>query len=146
MPERPLATVGALVVGPSARVLIIQTHKWRGKWGVPGGKIEYGERVSGALKREFLEETGLTLTDIYWGPVQEAVESPEFHRSAHFILLNFVARTESEEVTLNEEAQAYTWVSPEKALRYDLNAPTRQLVTFYLEHQPLEKRLTCLPH
>ena len=143
MPEHPLATVGALVVGPSERVLLVQTHKWRGKWGVPGGKIEYGETVRRALEREFLEETGLTLTDIYWGPVQEAVESPEFYKSAHFILLNFVARTEREEVALNEEAQAYTWVSPERALSYDLNAPTRRLVAFYLAH-PIES-LSCLP-
>ncbi len=144
MPEYPLATVGALVVGPSERVLIIKTHKWRGKWGVPGGKIAYGERMTRALKREFLEETGLTLTDIYRGPVQEAVDSAEFYKDAHFILLNFVARTKSEEVTLNEEAEVYTWVSPERALTYDLNTPTRRLVTFYLEH-PLET-LPCLPH
>ena len=80
MPEYPLVTVGALVVGPSERVLIIQTHKWKGMWGVPGGKIEYGETVEQALRREFLEETGLTLTDIYQGPVQEAVESLEFYK------------------------------------------------------------------
>ena len=139
MPEYPLATVGALVVGPSGRVLIIQTHKWRGAWGVPGGKIEYGERMEGALRRELLEETGLTLTEIAWGPVQEAVESDEFYKPAHFILLNFIALTESEEVRLNEEAEAYTWVSPERALRYDLNTPTRKLVEFYLEHLPSEK-------
>ena len=144
MSDYPLATVGALVVGPSERVLIIQTHKWRGKWGVPGGKIEYGERITQALKREFLEETGLTLTDIYQGPVQEAVESAEFYKSAHFILLNFIAGTENEEVTLNEEAEAYTWVSPERALNYDLNTPTRKLIEFYLE-RPLEA-LPCLPH
>ena len=139
MPERPLATVGALVVGPSERVLIIQTHKWRGMWGVPGGKIDYGESVEHALRREFLEETGLTLTDIYQGPLQEAVESNEFYKPAHFILLNFIARTESEEVRLNEEAQAYTWVSPERALNYDLNTPTRKLVEFYLEYHLLKE-------
>ena len=146
MPEYPLATVGALVVGPSRRVLIIQTHKWKGTWGVPGGKIEYGETMIKALKREFLEETGLTLTDIYWGPVQEAVESSEFYKKAHFILLNFIALTEQEEVTLNEEAEAYTWVSPERALTYDLNTPTRKLLEFYLAHLPLEEHLICLPH
>ena len=101
MPEYPLATVGALVVGPSKRVLIIKTHKWRGKWGVPGGKIDYGETMRRALKREFLErkKRGLTLSEIYWGPVQEAVESSEFYKSAHFILLNFIAVSEREEVT-----------------------------------------------
>ncbi len=145
MPEYPLATVGALVVGPSKRVLIVKTHKWRGKWGVPGGKIDYGETMRRALKREFLEETDLTLSEIYWGPVQEAVQSSEFCKSAHFILLNFIAVSEREEVTLNEEAEAYTWVSPERALTYDLNAPTRKLIEFYLQHRPLEK-LSCLPH
>lgn len=124
-------------------MLLIRTHKWRGLWGVPGGKLEYGETLKAALMREFLEETGLTLGTIYWGPVQEAVRSPEFYKDAHFILLNFVALTESTAVTLNDEAQAHVWATPEAALTMNLNTPTRALVQFYLAHQPLEG-LTCL--
>lgn len=144
MPEYPLATVGALVVGPSARVLLIQTHKWRGAWGVPGGKVEYGEMLRQALVREFREEAGLELTRVYWAPVQEAVHSAEFYKPAHFILLNFIAFTDHETVTLNDEAEAHVWTSPENALTYDLNTPTRVLVEFYLAHQPAEEHLTCL--
>jgi len=140
----PLATVGALAVGPSGRVLLIRTHKWRDTWGVPGGKIHYGETLKEALRREFLEETRLNLTRIHWGPVQEAVRSPEFYRDAHFILLNFIARTEDETVTLNDEAQAHVWVTPEEALTYPLNTPTRALVDFYLAHLPPEDHLSCL--
>lgn len=131
-PELPLATVGALAVSPAGRVLLVRTHKWRERWGVPGGKIRYGETMREALLREFREETGLALFDVRWGPVQEAVRSPEFYREAHFILLNFVARATSETVTLNAEAQAHAWVAPEAALDYDLNPPTRTLVAFYL--------------
>lgn len=138
----PLATVGALAVSPQRRVLLIRTHKWRDTWGVPGGKIDYGETIKAALKREFLEETGLTLGRVYWGPVQEAVNSPEFYKDAHFILLNFVARSTDERVTLNDEAQDAIWTTPEAALRYPLNSPTRALVNFYLKH-PLET-LPCL--
>lgn len=112
----PLVTVGALAVSPRERVLLVRTHKWRGLWGVPGGKVAYGETLAQALRREFREETGLELTDLYWGPVQEAVRSPEFYREAHFVLLNFVARCTDETVTLNEEAQAHAWVTPEAAL------------------------------
>lgn len=140
---RPLATVGALVVGPSGRLLLIRTHKWRDRWGVPGGKIEYGETMAAALRREVREETGLELDDIRWAPVQEAVESPAFHRPAHFVLLNFVARSASERVRLNDEAQAYAWVEPEEALRMDLNEPTAVLVRHFLAHgfatPPLER-------
>lgn len=133
-PARPLATVGALVVGPSGRVLLVRTHKWRERWGVPGGKIEYGETVADAVRRELREETGLELEDIHWAPVQEAVESPEFHRPAHFVLLNFVAHSTNEDVHLNEEAQAYAWVTPEEALTMELNRPTVVLVRHFLEH------------
>ncbi len=142
--ERPLATVGALICNPDGHVLLIRTHKWRDRWGVPGGKVKYGESLETALKREVLEETGLSLTCSYWGPVQEAVKSPEFYRDAHFILLNFVALTNDTHVTLNGEAQKHVWVTPEDALGFELNTPTRILLNFYLAHLPLEEHLTCL--
>lgn len=142
-PLRPLTTVGALIRNPGGHVLLTRTHKWRDTWGVPGGKVEYGESLKTALEREVLEETGLVLTRSYWGPVQEAVESPEFYRGAHFILLNFIALAEDTQVTLNDEAQQYVWVTPEEALTYDLNTPTRVLLEFYRSHLPLE-HLTCL--
>jgi len=135
-PDRryPLVTVGALVVGPSRRVLLVRTHKWRDKWGVPGGKVDHGETLLAAVHREVREETGLALDQVVWAPVQEAVDHPEFHRPAHFVLLNFVARATGEVVTLNEEAQAHAWVTPEAALQMDLNAPTRALVAHYVAH------------
>lgn len=134
MSEFPLATVGALVVSPLDNILIIKTHKWKNKWGVPGGKIDYSETIKDALIREFKEETKLELTDIHWGPVQEAVQSPEFYKSAHFILLNFIARSNTENVVLNDEAQAHKWLKPKEALTHDLNKPTRNLIRFYLAH------------
>lgn len=48
-PKHPLPTVAALVSGPSGRVLLVRTTKWRGLWGVPGGKIEWGEPLEAAL-------------------------------------------------------------------------------------------------
>jgi len=123
-PPRPLVTVGALLVSPSGRVLLLHTHKWRGLWGVPGGKIDYGETLVTALKREVREETGLSIAEICWAPVQEAVNSGEFHKPSHMILLNFVARCHSEAVTLNEEAGAFAWLTVDEALNYPRNAPT----------------------
>jgi ADP-ribose pyrophosphatase YjhB (NUDIX family) len=127
----PLVTVGALVVGPSGRVLLIRTHKWGDRWGVPGGKVDWGESLLEAVHREVREETGLELTEVRWGPLQEAVLSAQFHREAHFVLVNVVARTLHEHVTLNDEAQEWAWCTPAEAAARDLNEPTARLLEHY---------------
>jgi 8-oxo-dGTP pyrophosphatase MutT (NUDIX family) len=137
--------VGVLIVGPSERLLLIRTHKWQDRWGVPGGKIDYGETLLAAAHREVREETGLALTTIVWAPTHEAVEHPQFHRPAHFVLLNFVARSVDEQVVLNDEAQAYAWMSPDEALALDLNHPTRALVEHYRSHGFRTPALIAVP-
>ena len=55
----PIPTVGALIRDDSGRMLLFKTAKWSGMWGIPGGKIEWGEPSEEALRREVREETGL---------------------------------------------------------------------------------------
>ncbi|AIE75231.1 MULTISPECIES: NUDIX domain-containing protein [unclassified Synechocystis] len=130
-PQFPLATVGALVTAPDGRVLIVKTTKWRGTWGVPGGKVEWGERLETALKREFQEEVGLDLLDIEFALVQEAVNDPQFHCPAHFVLLNYYARCESTVVVPNEEIVEWQWLTPQEALSFPLNSFTKLLLEDY---------------
>lgn len=130
--RRPVVTVAALVEREDGKVLVIRSHKWRDMWCVPGGKIDYGETYFAALRREFMEETGLEIYDIRRGPLQEAVLSEEFHKPEHFIFLNFFARTRGTDVVLNDEAEEYRWVSPEEALTYRLNTYTRVLIEYFL--------------
>ena len=127
-PDRPVATVGALIHDGHGRLLMIRTHKWGDRWGIPGGKIERGETGEEALAREIREETGLEVSDIRFVMVQDCIESPEFFRKEHFILLNYLAATSSHTVTLNEEAQEFVWVGAEEALSMELNSPTKNLL------------------
>jgi phosphoglycolate phosphatase len=134
--SRPIATVGALIHDGAGHILMVRTHKWSNRWGIPGGKIERGESSTDALRREIREETGLELRDIEFALVQDCIDSPEFMRPEHFLLLNYVARSTGTAVTLNDEAEEFRWLSVADALALDLNQPTRFLLT-----EALDKRL-----
>ena len=129
--EPPLATVGALIFNAArTEVLMICTHKWSGKWGIPGGKIKRGEKAEAALRRELKEETGLRITDIEFVLVQDCIDSREFYREAHFVLLNYICRCTAKHprVVLNEEAREFKWLSLAAAKKLPLNKPTKILI------------------
>ncbi|GAA5535117.1 NUDIX domain-containing protein [Deinococcus aluminii] len=133
--DRPVVAVGALVWGPDGRVLLARTTKWRGLWGVPGGKVDWGETLSDAVRREFREETGLTLSDVRYAQTQEAVLSGEFHKPAHLLLVDFFARTDTHEITPNEEIEEWAWVPLAEAAGYPLNTVTHTLVELALHSE-----------
>jgi phosphoglycolate phosphatase len=130
----PIATVGALIFNAVGEVLMIQTHKWSHKWGIPGGKIKPCEKSEDALRREVLEETGLALEGIRFELVQDCIEPPEFYKKAHFLLLNYTATATNLDVVLNDEAENFRWLSPDEAAKLDLNGPTRVLLDYVRSH------------
>ena len=132
-PPRPLCTVGALVVNPNAAVLIVRTTKWRGTWGVPGGKLDWGESLEEALLREFREEVALDLQQVRFALLQEAILDSQFHVLAHFVLVNYYAFSAITQVVPNEEIVEWAWVPPEQALGYPLNNFTERLVSDCIE-------------
>jgi phosphoglycolate phosphatase-like HAD superfamily hydrolase/ADP-ribose pyrophosphatase YjhB (NUDIX family) len=127
--RHPVCTVGALVYNAAGEALMVRTQKWSGLWGIPGGKIKYGETSPEALRREIKEETNLEIAEIEFVLAQDCVRSKEFYREAHFVLLNYTCRVAGPcEVRLNEEAQEFHWVPPAEALKMELNQPTRILL------------------
>jgi phosphoglycolate phosphatase len=125
----PICTVGALIFNDDDRVLMIRTQKWSNLWGIPGGKIKFGESSISALEREIKEETNLDIGEITFVMAQDCIHSTEFYRRAHFVLLNYTCRARGPlEVRLNEEAQEFRWVTTAQALEMPLNQPTRTLL------------------
>jgi nucleoside triphosphatase len=129
----PEPTVGIFIFNATGEVLLLQSHKWPGAYVVPGGHVELGERLEETAIREAKEETGLDIYDLEFILFQEFVHDPAFWKQRHFIFFDFAAKTDSTEVILNDEAQEYIWIEPEKALDLNLDSYTRKGLEAYLE-------------
>ncbi len=133
----PVATVGGLIFDDQGKALLVRTRKWSDLYGIPGGKIEYGESMHAAFVREIKEETGLDIEDVQFVMIQDCIEHPEFYRPRHFLLVNYRAKVIGTQphVKLNYESEAYLWAAPRDAMGLTLNGPTRSLLEKILESE-----------
>ncbi len=129
----PIPAVAALIAAPDERVLIVRTVKWSGLWGVPGGKVDYGETLEAALRREMREEVGLELHDIRFAFNSELIEDEKFHKPMHFVSAEYLARSVHTDVVINSEIESFAWVAVREALEYPVNRYTRVLLEYALE-------------
>jgi len=135
----PEPTVGALIFNPEGKIFLMKSHKWRGKYVIPGGHIELGEKIEEALRREVKEETGLDVDDIEFIRFQEFIFDQAFWQKRHFIFLEFACKTNSSQVKLNSEGQEYLWVSLKEALKLPVEPYTRKTIEEYLKKKQPKK-------
>ena len=124
----PIVTVGGIILNKDNQILLIKTNKWSGLYGTPGGKVDYGETLEIALKREIKEETNLSIKNIHFIFYQDCIEHSEFYKPRHFLLMNFIAQIDLGEVCLNYESEHYRWEKIDDALKLPLNQPTKNLI------------------
>jgi 8-oxo-dGTP diphosphatase len=110
MSSRRIPCVGAIVRDEAGRLLLIQRghDPEAGRWSLPGGRVEPGESDTGALVREMLEETGLTVEP---GPLVGAVERPGPAGSL-LDIRDYAATVTGGTLTAGDDAADARWVEP----------------------------------
>ena len=90
-----------------------------GKFDVPGGRVNPGQRFDESLKREIKKETGLEITIVKpffvneWRPV---VKNEQWQ----IVGIYFECSTDSNKVKLSEDHDEYQWINPQDYQKYDL--------------------------
>jgi nucleoside triphosphatase len=132
----PEPMVGILIFNLHNELFLMKTHKWHGKYGVPGGHIELGETAIETARRETRDETGLDIRDLEFLCWQECVYDEQFWKPRHFIFIDFTARMDKGEVILNDEAEEFIWIDPKKALEeLDTDSYTAFSIRQYLSRR-----------
>lgn len=97
--ERPIVGVGAIIIDNGGIVMVRRGRgPAEGLWSLPGGRVEQGELVEDALRREVKEETGLDVEITGFAGVFEILGD------AHYIVLDYIARRKGGELEAGTDA------------------------------------------
>lgn len=109
--EHIITSVVAVIVDDDGRVLLTRRsiQPFQDLWVMPGGKIDLGEQILGALKREVHEEVGLEVEVEGLIDVFEHLTPGE--ENCHFVILYYRCRPLCADLILNEhEVAEAAWV------------------------------------
>lgn len=77
---------------------------------LPGGKLRHGEDPLSALRREVLEETGISIIPVSPVRIWSFLEGED----TQFVGITFACRSMSSDVCLSAEHVSYQWLSREE--------------------------------
>jgi len=111
-PTHPQIAVSAAIFR-DGKVLLTRRARSpaKGFYSLPGGRVEFGESLHQALKREVDEETGLEIEIISLAGWREML--PASPGAGHYLIMSFAARWVSREPVLNDELDDYRWIAPD---------------------------------
>jgi ADP-ribose pyrophosphatase YjhB (NUDIX family) len=112
-PDRPqLAVSGAIF--RDGKVLLVRRSRSPGKgfYSFPGGRVEFGESLHTALRREVDEETGLRIEILGLAGWREVLPGAG-SGGGHYLIMSFAARWSAREPVLNDEHDDFLWRTPD---------------------------------
>ena len=109
---RPVLCASA-VAFRGGKLLLARRTKPPYLWSLPGGAVEWGERLAAAAMRELREETGVEADAVgYAGHSEVLLRNDKGDVLDHFVVVAFAARWRTGEAKTGPEASAVAWAEP----------------------------------
>jgi 8-oxo-dGTP diphosphatase len=129
-PSRPVLGIGALIFRGN-HILLVERGKepLKGLWSLPGGALETGESLRDGIRREVLEETGLTVEPVEVATIFERIMRDEQGQTEyHYVLIDYICEAASGEARAATDVSAVAWVSETELLQYKLTEGTLPVI------------------
>ncbi len=127
-PDTPLVGVGTVTI-KNGRILLVRRafDPGAGKWSIPGGLVEVGEKLSEAAARETEEETGIKVDILELINVFDMIDLDEDKRTKyHYVLVDFLSKPVGGKERASDEVTEMKWVTFEEAKTMDLTRTARK--------------------
>lgn len=119
-PDAPRVGVGAVVLDGD-RVLLARRGRApsAGKWSIPGGLVDLGERLEEAAIREVEEESGLRVRLLgLCGVIDRVVREQDAVRY-HYVIVDYVAECVGGRLEAGSDAAEVRWVAVSELAQYE---------------------------
>ena len=129
-PPRPILGVGALIFQHD-RILLVERGRepLKGWWSLPGGVLETGERLEEGIRREVLEETGLSVNTLCVAEIFERIMRDADGRAEyHYVLIDYECEVAGGDLCAGDDVSAAAWVKREELQMYQLTEGTLEVI------------------
>ena len=135
-PGFPIVAASAVIIRDGKVLMIKRGHEPnKGRWSIPGGKIELGETVDEAAQREVFEECNIKIEILKLLFVGEKIVRDDAGKvKYHYVLIDLLAEYKSGEIAAQSDAAEYRWVTAEELPGLDMTSQLRTLLVQTMSH------------
>lgn len=135
----PVAAVGVVVIRGDGRLLLARRSNppAQGLWSLPGGRIELGETVAEAARREVLEECAIECEPLELFHTVDRIFRDDAGRvQYHYVIVEALAWWVSGKGAPGSDASEVGWFAPEELPGLDITPGVAEVVSALLDRHP----------